>query len=162
MGGFGSSQKLDRDRLSDSSCPSDGQTDSRSHILIVEDNAADVYLIRASVSASTINAELHVVTDGEQAVRFFDDADRDSAAPCPELVLLDINLPRKHGGEVLEHMRRSPRCRHALVIVVSSSESIRDREAMAQLGANGYFRKPSDYSEFLKLGTMIKDLLRKE
>ena len=118
-----------------------------------------MFLIRAAIQAADIHAGLHVVTDGEQAIRFFVEADGGHAAPCPGLVILDINLPKKQGGQVLEHMRQSRRCGNALVIAVSTSESARDREDMAKLGANGYFRKPSGYADFMKLGDMIKELL---
>lgn len=118
-----------------------------------------MFLIRAAIAAANVPADLHVVKDGEQAIRFFDQADGDAAIPCPALVILDINLPRKQGGEVLEHMRKSGRCRHALVLVVSTSQSARDREDMSRLGANGYFRKPSEYADFMKLGEMVKELL---
>jgi DNA-binding response OmpR family regulator len=150
---------LDEDRPSASSSPFKKQEGRPYHILIVEDNQADVFLIRTALKAAEIDAEIHVVKDGEGAMRFFDEADGDTAAPCPSVVLLDINLPRKHGGEVLRHMRESRRCGNALVIVVSTSESARDRADMTTLGANGYFHKPSGYIEFLKLGTMVRELL---
>ncbi len=125
----------------------------------MEDNDADVFLIREAIEAMKLNLALHIVTDGEQAVRFFDQADADAAAPCPALVVLDINLPRRQGGDVLKHMRLSPRCGRALVVAVSTSESGRDRDQMMQLGANHYFRKPSDYADFMKLGEIVRDLL---
>jgi chemotaxis family two-component system response regulator Rcp1 len=129
------------------------------HILIVEDNPADVFIIRVALQAAKINAELHFVKDGEQAIKFFDEADAFNAAPCPALVLLDINLPRKQGGEVLQYMRGSRRCGAAVVIVVSSSDTAMEREKMRGLGANCYFHKPSTYAEFLKLGEMVKEQL---
>jgi chemotaxis family two-component system response regulator Rcp1 len=149
----------EEDQPSASSSPFKKQAGPPYQILIAEDNAADVFLIRAAIEAARIDAEIHVVKDGEQAMKFFDQADADSSAPCPAVVLLDINLPRKPGGEVLRHMRESHRCANALVIVVSSSDSARDREDMTKLGANGYFHKPSGYIEFLKLGTMVRELL---
>ena len=79
--------------------------------------------------------------------------------PCPDLVLLDINLPKKPGGEVLRHMRDCRRCEKTPVIVVSTSDSVQDREDMSRLGANGYFRKPSQYAQFMKLGELIKEVL---
>jgi DNA-binding response OmpR family regulator len=100
-----------------------------------------------------------VVQDGEKALRFFEQLDRDDTTPCPVLVIIDINLPKKHGGEVLQEMRRSRRCANALVLVVTSSDSASDRDAMAKLGVNGYFRKPSEYDEFMKLGEVVLDLL---
>ncbi len=125
----------------------------------MEDNEADVFLIQEAIAAKKLPMAHHVVRDGEQAMRYFDDADRDVSAPCPSLVILDINLPKKQGCEVLKHMRRSRRCANALVIAVSTSDSARDREQMAELGVNGYFRKPSEYAAFMKLGDVVKGLL---
>lgn len=128
-------------------------------MLIVEDNEADVFLIQEAIEATKLALTLHFATDGEQAVRFFNRVDGDPALPCPALVILDINLPKKRGGEVLKHLRESYRCRKAVVIAVSSSDSARDREEMSRLGADGYFRKPSEYEEFLKLGDIVDRLL---
>jgi CheY-like chemotaxis protein len=162
MAGSGWNPNPDEDRHSASLSRSEGQPDARPQILIVEDNPADVFLIREAIQAAKIEADLHVVKDGEQAVRFFDRADHDDAAPCPVLVILDINLPRKHGGEVLQHMRKSPKCGGGLVIAISTSDSARDRQEMATLGANGYFRKPSSYVEFMKLGDIVVELLSRD
>jgi CheY-like chemotaxis protein len=160
MAGSGSNPKPDADRTSASGYPSEEtQTGLRDVVLIVEDNEADVFLIREAIEAKKLPLALHVVRDGEQALQYFDQMDRDVSAPCPSLVILDINLPRKQGGEVLKHMRRSLRCRNALVIVVSTSDSARDREQMMELGANGYFRKPSEYSDFMKLGDIVMELV---
>jgi DNA-binding response OmpR family regulator len=139
--------------------PSEDPARERPRILIVEDNSADVFLIRAAIKAASINAALDVVKDGEQAIRFFDAADYDDSVPRPTLVILDINLPRKQGDEVLQRMRRSRSCRNAIVLAVSTSGSAGDRENMMRLGANGYFQKPSEYTDFLKLGDLIKELL---
>lgn len=128
---------------------------------MVEDNNADVYLIRQAIQAADLNADLDVVQDGEKAIRFFAQVDRDESTACPVMVILDINLPKRHGGEVLREMRKSRRCGNALVVVVTSSDSSRDRDDMARLGANAYFRKPSDYEGFLKLGDVASALLQR-
>ncbi len=125
----------------------------------MEDNPADVFLIRAALRAANLLVEVQVVKDGEQAMRFFDQVDGDAAARCPNLVILDINLPKKPGGEVLQHIRQSRRCGKVLVIAVSTSGAPRDREVMTQLGANAYFSKPSEYEAFMKLGQIVKDAL---
>lgn len=128
-------------------------------MLIVEDNESDVFLIQEAIEATKLGLALDIVTDGEQAVRFVDAADSDPASPCPALVILDINLPKRQGAEVLRHIRQSRRCTNIPVIAVSTSDSGRDREQMANLGANGYFRKPSDYDDFMKLGDLVKTML---
>ena len=118
-----------------------------------------MFLIQEAIEATRLPLTFHVVKDGEQAMRFFERADNDSTMPCPALVILDINLPKRQGGEVLEYMRQSRRCASAPVIAISTSESVRDRERMASLGANCYFRKPSEYDEYMKLGGIAESLL---
>lgn len=92
-------------------------------------------------------------------MRFFDQIDLDSGLPALAIVILDINLPKRQGGDVLKHMRRGRRCADALVIIASTSDSKRDREEMQKLGAAAYFHKPSEYDEFMKLGDIVKGLL---
>jgi chemotaxis family two-component system response regulator Rcp1 len=163
MAGSGSNQSPGKDRLSDSLSPSDDiGARPRRHILVVEDNRADLFLIRDALGAAQVNAEIHVAEDGEKALRFLDAAQNDESAPCPSLVLLDINLPRKKGGDVLRHIRQMSRCADTLVLVVTSSDSPRDRQEMDSLGTNGYFRKPSEYAEFMKLGHVVRALLSPE
>ena len=129
------------------------------YILVVEDNIADIHLVREAIRAAGLDAQIHTVQDGEQATRLFDEADLDSCKPCPDVVILDINLPKKRGGEVLQHIRRSRRGNAVPVIVVSTSDSANDRDDVMNRGANGYFRKPSEYDEFLKLGAVIRAVL---
>lgn len=117
-----------------------------------------MFLIRESLCEAQVDADLHIVHDGEKAVHFFEQADGDSA-PVPDMVILDINLPKRPGNEVLQQMRQSARCASALVLVVTSSDSERDREEMKKLGVAAYFCKPSDYQEFMKLGELAKGLL---
>jgi two-component system, chemotaxis family, response regulator Rcp1 len=126
----------------------------------VEDSKADLFLIREAIAAAKVDAAVAVVHDGHQAIEFVDQADRGQGAPCPDLILLDLNLPKKDGIEVLRHIRDSAVCKNALVLVVTSSDSASDREAVKALGFSGYFRKPSVYAEFMKLGPMIRELLK--
>jgi chemotaxis family two-component system response regulator Rcp1 len=125
----------------------------------VEDSKADLFLIRQAISEAQVNAAVEIVNDGHQATEFIDKAEAGQGVPCPDLVLLDLNLPKKNGIVVLRHMRNSSACKNALVLVVSSSDSAGDREAVKALGFNGYFRKPSVYAEFMKLGSIIRELL---
>jgi DNA-binding response OmpR family regulator len=125
----------------------------------VEDNKPDVFLIREAIADAHVQADLQVIPDGDKAIRLFAELDSNEVAPCPVLVILDISLPKRHGSEVLQHMRGTRRCAGTLVVVVTSSDSELDRRRMAQLGANEYFQKPSEYREFMKLGEVVSRLL---
>lgn len=118
-----------------------------------------MFLIRDAIKTAGIDAELHIVTDGQKAVEFFDEADGSDQAPCPALVILDISLPKRSGDEVLQHMRKSLKCGQTPILVVSTSGSGSDRDKMKKLGCDGYFRKPSEYHEFMKLGELVKTML---
>ena len=120
-----------------------------------------MFLIRESLSEAHVDADLHIMHDGEKAIYFFEQVDRDPSAPVADIVILDINLPKRTGSEVLRQMRRSARSANALVVVVTSSNSERDREEMKKLGVAAYFCKPSDYQKFMKLGELAKTLLEK-
>jgi len=99
-----------------------------------------------------------VVADGEQAIEFIDRAERGEDAPCPSLILVDLNLPKRDGFEIIRHVRASTKCRNAPVLIVTSSDAPADHKFAEELGA-GYFRKPPSYEEFLKLGAAIKQML---
>jgi two-component system, chemotaxis family, response regulator Rcp1 len=157
--GSGSNRKPDADRISASHSRSEPSGLRRWNILIAEDSRSDVFLIRQAIEKSGLDVQLYVADDGEKAVKFFEQADADLTAPCPDLILLDINMPRYKGGNILRRLRTSLRCAGALVLVVTSSDSQADREEMIALGADGYFRKPSDFAEFMKLGDLIRQLL---
>jgi two-component system, chemotaxis family, response regulator Rcp1 len=148
-----------RDPLSSSLSRPDASAQKRRQILVVEDNKPDVFLIREALATAGVNADVYVVHDGLQATAFFDKSDSDIEAQCPDLVLLDLNLPKESGEDVLRHMRNSRTCKDALVLIVTSSDSPKEREATHALGACGYFRKPSEYAEFMKLGPIVNELL---
>lgn len=96
--------------------------------------------------------------DGEKAIAFLDEVD-EGITPCPALIVLDLNLPKRTGREVLQRVRSSPRCGKTLVAIFSSSDAAKDREETANLGANRYIRKPSNLDEFMAVGSILKDLL---
>lgn len=131
---------------------------NRLHILLAEDNRADVFLIREALEEHHINHELHVVEDGSQAIEYVDRMSVNGALPCPDVVLLDMNLPKVEGPQVLSALRRHPACSMTPVIVVSSSDAARDRDEMARLGVSHYFRKPSNFDDFMKLGALVREI----
>lgn len=129
-------------------------------IALVEDSPADAFFIQEAITIHDIPANVMVIRDGEEAVRLVNRADAEETAPCPALFLVDLNIPTKNGAEVLAHIRNSKRCRSTPVVVVTSSDSEKDRSRVKALGANRYFHKPADYDSFLTIGEVIKDVLK--
>ena len=127
--------------------------------MVIEDSRTDVFLMREAIADARIDADIDVVHDGQAATRYFDAADANQNVPCPDLVLLDMNLPKKSGNEVLQYLRATERCRYAAVLIVSSSDTPRDRASVETFTVAGYFKKPSNYAEFMKLGSVVRDLL---
>ena len=130
-------------------------------ILLAEDNPGDVLLVQEALAEHQIKHELHVVQDGAKALDFVSRMGEPGEAPCPDLVLLDLNLPKADGPQVLREIRKHPECAHTPVIVVSSSDAPKDRARMAEFGIARYFRKPSDFEAFLQLGALIREVVTK-
>ncbi len=103
--------------------------------------------------------EVYVAPDGQQAIDFIARAEKDPDAPCPHFLLLDLNLPKRDGFEVLQRLRSSTKCKDIPVLIITSSDSPDDVSEAAALGA-GYFRKPPNYDEFLKLGGVLRQIIQ--
>jgi len=128
------------------------------HIVLVEDNPADVVLARMTLDAVRKNEEcsyeLTVLSDGAHAVAYFSDA----KTPRPDLVILDLNLPKVSGFEVLERIRKQAMYQDLDVIILSSSDAAADRERAKKLGVREYFHKPGSlpgYQELAGRGRVI-------
>jgi len=130
----------------------------RLSLLLVEDNPADIYLVKEAIQREGLDCQLEVAVDGERALSIIDALDGDASARCPDLLLLDLNVPRKGGDEVFQRIRQSPRCAGIPVIIITSSDSAADQDRARELGAAAYFRKPSDFQEFMKLGRLLRNL----
>jgi two-component system, chemotaxis family, response regulator Rcp1 len=126
--------------------------------VLIEDTGLDVFLVRESILVHNIPAELHAIEDGELAMEYLKKVEA-GQAPVPQLFLLDLNLPRRDGHEVLAEIRQSSRCASVPVVIMTSSDSAEDHARTAALGASSYFRKPPGYAAFLKLGELIRELL---
>jgi CheY-like chemotaxis protein len=127
-------------------------------IVLVEDNPADVRLVRAALEEHGVTGELIVFRDGERAIQFIEDTE-DGLSPCPDMMIIDLNLPKRPGRDVLECRDRSGKLRNVPLIVLSSSDAARDREDSARLGASLYLRKPSRLDEFLGIGATFRQML---
>lgn len=120
-------------------------------ILVAEDNPADVYLLREALlaGASPAAIDLTIVGDGEQAIEHLSSQ---STAPRLDLIVLDLNLPKSDGLEVLRYIRSRPDLAGIPVVIFTSSDSPRDRGAIEDLGADSFLTKPSDLDSFLAVG----------
>lgn len=126
-------------------------------ILLVEDNAADIRLTREALRDAKILNDLHVVRDGVEAIDFLRQGPGFEDAPRPDLVILDLNLPRKDGKEVLADIKADPDLRTIPVAVLTTSAAEADILNSYDLGANCYLTKPVDLTQFLKLVQTIED-----
>jgi two-component system, chemotaxis family, response regulator Rcp1 len=127
-------------------------------VLMVEDNPADVALVQEALKEYSVDCELVVVHDGEKAIQHIGRIDQDEAE-SPALVILDLNLPRRHGREVLSAIRGSRKFDSVPVVVLSSSIASRDIAEAEALGATQYVRKPMDLEEYMQVGSVVKSIL---
>jgi CheY-like chemotaxis protein len=128
-------------------------------VLLADDNPSDVYLIREALREHGVNCGLQVASDGKQALAILSGEAAAADKGRLSLIILDLNLPRHDGIEILQKLRESGALEHVPVVVLTSSDSPRDRILADQLGATRYIRKPSNLDEFLSLGAIFKDLL---
>jgi two-component system response regulator len=118
-------------------------------ILLVEDNPADVRLAQEAFKDARVANRLHVARDGVEALSMLRDAT--GAVPRPDLILLDLNLPRKDGREVLQDIKQDEALRHIPVVVLSTSQSEHDIARSYRLGANAFVTKPVDIDRFFQV-----------
>jgi CheY-like chemotaxis protein len=125
-------------------------------IFLAEDNPADVYLLKEALGSGVADpVDVLVANDGEEAMDFVCQRGRFAEAGLPDLIVLDLNLPKSDGSDVLRCIRQSERLSATPVVILTSSDSPRDRAAAQRLGANSYLTKPSDLDAFLALGGQL-------
>ncbi|WP_447971309.1 response regulator [Nitrospira sp. M1] len=125
------------------------------HILMVEDDEEDVVLTKESLTNSKVTLDLHVVEDGEEALLYLRKAQPYASATTPDVILLDLNLPKKNGREVLSEMREDDLLRSIPVIILTTSDQEEDVMKTYKLGANCYITKPVGLEQFMKVVTAI-------
>ena len=126
-------------------------------ILLVEDNPGDVRLAREGLSECKIRNNLHVVDDGVKAMAFLRRQDEYAKAPRPDIVLLDLNLPRKDGREVLREVKEDEKLRTIPVVVLTTSKAEEDILKSYSLHVNCYVTKPMGLEQFLDVVRSIED-----
>lgn len=126
-------------------------------VLLVEDDPGDVLLTVEAFEHNKVNNTLHVVNDGEQAMAFLRREDGFADVPRPDLVLLDLNLPRKSGLEVLGEIKDDDELRRIPVVILTTSEADEDILRSYHLHANAYVTKPVDFDQFISVVRRIDD-----
>jgi CheY-like chemotaxis protein len=118
-------------------------------VLLVEDDPGDVLMTREAFEHHKIRNQLHVVNDGEQAMQFLRQLGEYASAPRPGLILLDLNLPRRDGLEVLAELKADPGLRVIPVVILTTSQADEDILRSYALHANAYVSKPVDFERFM-------------
>ena len=126
-------------------------------ILLVEDSAGDVRLTQEALRDAKVQNNLHVVSDGMEATSFLWRQGKHANAPRQGLILLDLNLPKKGGREVLEEVKLDPGLQNIPVVILTTSAAEEDILRSYQLHANCYITKPVDLDQFLKVVKTIDD-----
>jgi two-component system response regulator len=124
-------------------------------VLLVEDNPGDVRLTREALKDSKVLNKLHVVEDGEAALAFLRQEGAYANAPRPDLILLDLNMPRKDGREVLSIIKADENLKQIPVVILTTSDSEEDILKSYNLNANCYVTKPVDFEKFI---TVVKEI----
>ena len=127
------------------------------NILLVEDNPGDVRLTTEALKDCKVSNKVHVVIDGEEAIHFLRKKGKHLDAPMPDLILLDWNLPKKNGSEVLSEIKTDDNLKRIPVIVLTTSKANQDIMKAYALHANCYITKPVDLNQFLSAVNTIED-----
>ncbi len=126
-------------------------------ILLVEDNPADVRLAIEVFKSGRVTNRISVAPDGEEAIRFLRRQGKYAGEPRPDLILLDLNLPKKDGREVLSEIKADPDLKSIPVIVLTTSDADQDVWKAYDAGVNSYITKPVDLNQFVKVCHGIED-----
>ena len=126
-------------------------------VLLVEDNPGDIRLTKEALRNGDVAVSLNVARDGVEAIDFLHRQGSFANAPRPDIILLDLNLPRKNGREVLSEIKGDPNLKRIPVLVMTTSRADQDIDRAYSLNANCYITKPMDLDEFLRIVKSIED-----
>ena len=127
------------------------------HILLVEDNEGDIFLVTEALEEGKIVNKISVAKDGKEAIDFLEKKGKYQNAERPDLILLDVNLPKKNGHEVLEHIKSQKNLKQIPVIMLTTSSAEKDILMSYKNHANCYITKPVDVENFLKVVYSIEN-----
>ncbi len=126
-------------------------------ILVVEDNPGDARLIKEVINGNKIQCQLHLVKDGVEAMNFLNKKEEFTGSPRPDLIFLDLNLPKKDGREVLSEIKTDDNLKQIPVVVMTTSQAEEDILKSYSLHANCYVTKPLDLDQFVNVVKSIED-----
>lgn len=126
-------------------------------VLLVEDNPGDIRLIQEAFKEGEVSSHLNITRDGEQALAYLRQEGSYSKSPRPAFILLDLNLPRKDGREVLEEIKKDKELRQIPVVILSTSTNSEDVHRAYDLHANCYIPKPLDMDQLMMLGKTLEE-----
>ena len=132
---------------------------SPARVLVIEDNSSDVFLLQRAMNQQNFPFELTHLADGGQALAFIRREGVYGDAPIPDLILVDLNLSKYNGEDVLREIHAAKHLAGIVVCAWSSSQSPRDRTRLMDLGVAQFVTKPAGLDQFLEIGKLIKDLL---
>jgi CheY-like chemotaxis protein len=127
-------------------------------VLLVEDNPGDVLLVRMALDHHRVSHDLTVARDGSEAIDTIRIMGGEHGPPCPDVMLLDLNLPKLDGLAVISAFREHPACVETPVIVVTSTAAPHELAHLDQLGVKHYFHKPHDFYEYMAVGKLVAEV----
>ncbi|MCS7004880.1 MAG: response regulator [Cytophagales bacterium] len=132
--------------------------EKKKQILLVEDNLADIVFTQKALQKTAINANLYAVRDGEEALEFLYRRGKYYGAPRPDLILLDINLPKMSGHEVLQKLRSETHLENIPIVILTSSDAEFDISKSKQMSVRSYWIKPCNFGEFCRMIKQIETI----
>jgi CheY-like chemotaxis protein len=126
-------------------------------VLLVEDNEGDIQLVKYCFKKLEIKHDLIVVKDGQEAINFLYKKENYSNAPTPDIIILDLNLPKKSGAEIIADIKNNEQLKHIPVLILSTTSTEQDILKLYQLHANSFMTKPVDMNNFLEMIRSIKN-----
>jgi two-component system, chemotaxis family, response regulator Rcp1 len=131
-------------------------------VLIIEDNPSDVLFVREALNVHRLPVQLVVLDNGEKAFQWIDANDREPQNVQPSAVILDLNMPRKSGAEVLQEIRASEQLKQTPVIIFTSSNTDRDKALAERYPHTRYVRKSADLDEFMEIGHILHQVIQEQ
>ena len=133
--------------------------DLKPRILLVEDNLGDVELLQRALAIAGVECELSVISDGEEALARVQHRGEYASSALPDLVILDLNLPKVSGHQILAAARATDEFEAVPIVVLTSSSSLRERAQLNELRITRHIAKPADLDEYMQIGFELKQIL---